>query len=287
MKYLTKNHGHSKHKTHKGTQTHTQYALRGLNVTIERGEKVAVIGRTGAGKSSLCLSISKAYPCEKGRIFLDFQDISSKSTRWVRSKIAFVPQSPIFFGGSLLQNIFPGELGDVGGFSYEVRAWKVLEQLGLAQTVRNLPRGLNTSISDGQKLLSAGEKQLLCVARALVKESGLICCDEPTANVDKDTSTTIHNVLLASKHNTLLIVCHGLDHIERFDRVLVMERGKVIENGNPLELLKNGSSSQLSALVKEDRKIRLDKGSLRTSSVSKADVIEARPKAGGDDCKQQ
>eukprot|EP00467_Chlorarachnion_reptans_P026390 CAMPEP_0114503760 /NCGR_PEP_ID=MMETSP0109-20121206/9826_1 /TAXON_ID=29199 /ORGANISM="Chlorarachnion reptans, Strain CCCM449" /LENGTH=1134 /DNA_ID=CAMNT_0001681823 /DNA_START=152 /DNA_END=3556 /DNA_ORIENTATION=- len=235
----------------KGVETH---ALRGLTFQITPGHKIAIVGRTGAGKSSLCLAIARAYAF-RGVVRLDGVDVMSLSLHQLRSSIGYIPQNPVFFNGTVFENLFLGMVEEttrtMNGPTTRMleTAWRSLKQVGMAEKIRRLPKGIHTVIQEGGSNLSAGEKQLVCLARALCRESGLLICDEPTANVDISSDKTIHDVLF-NLSTTVMVICHRLDQIQRFDKVILLDRGRVGEYGTPETMLQN-PQGQLTGLMRE------------------------------------
>ncbi len=208
--------------------------LKGVDLKIKSGEKIGVVGRTGAGKSSLVIAFLRIVELVEGFIKIDGVDLSKLKLKDIRSVVSLIPQTPFLFSGTLRMNLDPfNEYTDD-------KVWQVLEQVHLKQACMNFPNKLLYVISDQGSNLSAGQQQLICVARALLRGSKVILLDEATANVDSATDTLIQETIqTAFKGATTLTIAHRLDTVMVSDRILVMDDGKVSEFDTPANLLKN------------------------------------------------
>ena len=233
--------------------------LSGIHLNIPEGSKVAVVGRTGAGKSSLFLALQKLYPfigsVQIDTICVQQHEIgnSTKSNNLleIRGAYAYVPQDPILFTGTVRSNLLFGF--DSKDIPTENELWSCLEHVSMDNKVRNeWPEGLETQIISQGGNLSAGERQLLCLARALLQRARILLVDEGMSSVDAETDIVAHDALLGMKGCTVLSICHNLGSLERFDFVVVMDHGKVAEYGKPMDLLqsKDGSGQILQELMK-------------------------------------
>jgi ABC-type multidrug transport system fused ATPase/permease subunit len=206
--------------------------LNGLNLNILPSEKIGVCGRTGAGKSSLFSAFFRLVNAESGSIEIDGIDISTIGLDDLRAKLSIIPQDPVIFSGTIRYNLDPFSL-----YSDDA-IWDALEAVQMKSVVEKLPEGLQTKIAEYGGNFSVGEGQLICVARAILKPSKILFVDEATANVDKRTDELIQNVLRTKfKDRTLITIAHRLNTIIDYDRIVVMNEGKVAEFGKPLELL--------------------------------------------------
>lgn len=206
-------------------------ALSHLSFVLEPGEKVAVVGRTGAGKSTIITAIYRFVELSEGRITLDGRDISQVPVRRLRQALAMVPQDPILFSGTLRDNLDPqGRLADAD-------IWVALEKTCMRDLVASHPDRLLMDVGEGGGLLSVGQKQLLCLARALLRRAHLVIMDEATSAIDRDTDALIQATLRASFAGaTVITIAHRLETIMEYDRVLVMGEGRILEAGRPKEL---------------------------------------------------
>ena len=228
------------------------WVLRNVALRIPAGSKVAVCGRTGCGKSSLFAALARLYPLDKGSVVVDGTDLCQADLAAARRAVVLAAQEALLVNGSLLENLTLGMTGETVAVSH---VWEVIDSVGLGSVVRELPGQLDAQISSD--MFSHGQRQLLSLVRAILACSSesqaggrrkVLLCDEPTSNVDVATDERVHEMLLRLP-NTMLMICHRLHYIARFDRVFVMSRGRVEEHGEPLQLLAD-SNSALSALCR-------------------------------------
>lgn len=218
--------------------------LRQLNLLIRPRERVGIVGRTGAGKSSIIGALFRLYPFE-GRIEIDGHDTRSLPLAELRNSMSIIPQEPVLFAGTLRQNLDPFKRYS------DAELWRSLEavQLGANLFARH-PQGLEFAIQGGGQNLSVGQRQLLCLARAILRQNKILLLDEATASVDVETDRLIQTTIRQQFNNcTVLTIAHRLLTIVDSDRVLVLERGRVSEFGEPHELAANerGAFAQLIA----------------------------------------
>ncbi|KAG7398176.1 hypothetical protein PHYBOEH_011499 [Phytophthora boehmeriae] len=218
--------------------------LNGVDMNIAGGEKVGICGRTGAGKSSLMIALFRICEFESGTIRIDGIDTQKLKLHNLRRSLAIIPQDPVLFSGPLRDNLDPfGEYTDAD-------IWTVLKQVHLAEWVASWGSGLQFVISEKGDNLSVGQRQLLCIGRALLKQSKVVVLDEATANVDTATDQLIQETIRETfKNQTVLIIAHRIDTIMHCNKIAVMEAGRVAEFGPPAELL-NRSDSVFAALAK-------------------------------------
>lgn len=221
--------------------------LTGLNCSIKGGERVGVCGRTGAGKSSIMMTLFRIVDLMKGRILFDNVDISNIPLLTLRKHLAIIPQDPVLFTGSVRFQLDP--------FSQysDAEVWKVLENVNLKEFVQDLPKKLNEPISEGGENLSQGQRQLLCIARALLRDCKVLVIDEGTSAVDPYTDELIQNVIkqqAQEKNITVLAIAHRLNTIINFDKVMVLGKGKLLEFGDP-QVLKDDPNSIFHSMVNE------------------------------------
>ncbi|XP_027741232.1 multidrug resistance-associated protein 1 isoform X1 [Empidonax traillii] len=206
--------------------------LKNINVTINGGEKIGIVGRTGAGKSSLTLGLFRINEAAEGEIIIDGINIAKIGLHDLRFKITIIPQDPILFSGSLRMNLDPFDQHS------DEDIWRSLELAHLKNFVSSLPDKLNHECAEGGENLSVGQRQLVCLARALLRKSKILVLDEATAAVDLETDKLIQSTIKSQfEECTVLTIAHRLNTIMDYTRVLVLERGEVVECGSPEQLL--------------------------------------------------
>ncbi|XP_065349429.1 probable multidrug resistance-associated protein lethal(2)03659 [Cloeon dipterum] len=211
--------------------------LKGISFSINSGEKIGVVGRTGAGKSSLISALFRLADTCGGRILIDDIDTATLGLHQLRANISIIPQEPVLFSGTMRKNLdpfdeFPDEL-----------LWSALEEVELKEAVADLPGGLAAKMSQGGSNFSVGQRQLVCLARAIVRNNKILVLDEATANVDPKTDAFIQTTIRKKFANcTVFTIAHRLHTIMDSDRVLVMDLGRAAELAAPAELLANSKS---------------------------------------------
>lgn len=201
---------------------------------IDFQEKVGVVGRTGAGKSSIIQSLFRLAQNE-GQILIDGVDIGVIGLHDLRKKISIIPQEAVLFSGSLRFNLDPfGERSDD-------ELWHALEQVELKSVVSAMPDGIDGKVLDGGSNFSAGQRQLLCLARAILRNNKILILDEATANVDSETDKLIQETIRNRFADcTVITIAHRLNTVMDSDKVLVVDAGKVVEFDHPFELIQKG-----------------------------------------------
>ncbi|KAK4880306.1 hypothetical protein RN001_008452 [Aquatica leii] len=207
--------------------------LKNLNFTVRPLEKVGVVGRTGAGKSTLISALFQLAPTE-GEIVIDDVVIQKIGLHDLRSKISIIPQEPVLFSGTMRTNLDPFD-------EYEDDAlWKALEDVELKNAFGDMELGLQSKILEGGTNYSVGQRQLICLARAILRNNKILLLDEATANVDPQTDAFIQNTIRKKFANcTVLTIAHRLNTVMDSDKVLVMDAGSLVEFDHPHVLLKN------------------------------------------------
>ena len=220
------------------------YALKDLSFTIEPKMKTGIIGRTGAGKSSIMQVLFRLVNPEKGYIYIDGQDYMKAGLHEIRKQMSVIPQSATLFIASLKDNLDPFHSHT------DEEIISVLEKVELGTLLKELPDGLETQINSKGLSLSAGQKQLVCLARAILRENKIVMIDEATANVDSRTDEIIQTQLLERfKDSTVLIIAHRLRTVIDSDWIVVMDQGCTKEEGPPKELVKNSESFLLKMIM--------------------------------------
>ncbi len=212
----------------------TPYILNDLSLNIRPGEYVAIVGRTGCGKSTLVRLLLGFEKPEKGSVFYDGRDIATLDPRSLRRQIGVVIQNGQLFQGDIFSNITisaPQLTLDA--------AWEAAEIAGIAQDIREMPMGMQTVISEGQGGISGGQKQRLMIARAIAPKPKILIFDEATSALDNKTQRQVSDALDKLKC-TRIIIAHRLSTIRNCDRILVMENGAIIEEGNYEQLIEKG-----------------------------------------------
>ncbi|EFA03946.2 putative multidrug resistance-associated protein lethal(2)03659-like Protein [Tribolium castaneum] len=213
--------------------THSPYILKKLNFLVKPREKIGIVGRTGAGKSSLIPVLFRLVNFE-GHVFIDDVDTKEISLSSLRSKISIIPQDPVLFAGSVRKNLDPFDRYT------DSEIWDVLEEVQLKDFVSSLPSGIFSELSEGGSNFSVGQKQLICLARALLRRNKILILDEATANVDPQTDELLQKTIRKNFEDcTVLTIAHRLHTIMDSDRVMVMDGGIVTEFDHPDLLLKN------------------------------------------------
>ena len=209
--------------------------LRDLNLTIHPGEKVALVGPTGAGKSSIIRVLCRLYDVTQGRILLDGEDIRKLPQAELRQRMAVILQDGFLFAGDVKSNISLGESYSIA----EIHA--AAEQTNVARFIERLPQGYDTQLRQRGTNLSGGEKQLIAFARAAIRNPGILVLDEATANLDVGTESMIQEALdKLLEHRTAIIIAHRLSTIRSVDRIFVLKQGQLAESGNHEQLLAQG-----------------------------------------------
>uniref|UniRef100_A0A336M188 CSON010264 protein n=1 Tax=Culicoides sonorensis TaxID=179676 RepID=A0A336M188_CULSO len=238
----------------------SEYVLKQISFVVEPQAKIGIVGRTGAGKSSIIQAIFRLAPIE-GLVEIDGIDTQKLGLKDLRSSISIIPQDPILFSGTLRSNLDPFEE------KTDLEIWSALEQVELKEEVKSLTGGLESKMNDGGSNFSMGQRQLICLARALLRNNKILILDEATANVDPETDKFIQATIRNKfGHCTVLTIAHRLHTICDCDKVLVMDEGKVVEYDEPHVLMQQ-SNGMLRKLV--------DKTGSQTAAMLKAIAEES------------
>ncbi|CAG9825399.1 unnamed protein product [Phaedon cochleariae] len=231
--------------------TNEPYVLNNLTFKIKPREKVGIVGRTGAGKSSLISALFRLADTE-GKVLIDGICTKDIPLHCLRSNVAIIPQEPVLFSGTLRSNLDPMNLyGDA-------ELWNALEKVELKSLVSDMNLGLESRMSEGGSNFSVGQRQLVCLARAILKNNKILVLDEATANVDPKTDSLIQSTIRCTFADcTVLTVAHRLHTVMDSDKVLVMDAGSAVEFNHPHILLEN-TEGIFYGLVKETGKAMAD-----------------------------
>nr|XP_019938699.1 PREDICTED: canalicular multispecific organic anion transporter 2-like isoform X1 [Paralichthys olivaceus] len=206
--------------------------LKNLTLSVKGGEKIGIVGRTGAGKSSMTLCLFRILEAAAGEITIDEVKISDIGLHDLRSKLTIIPQEPVLFSGTLRMNLDPFEQCS------DEEVWKALQHSHLDKFVSNQPAKLELECAEGGENLSVGQRQLVCLARALLRKTRILVLDEATAAIDLETDDLIQSTIRTQFEDcTVFTIAHRLNTIMDYTRVLVLDKGQVAEFDTPTNLL--------------------------------------------------
>lgn len=229
--------------------------LKNINIEIRSGELVAIIGHTGAGKTTLVNLLLRFYDPVKGRIFIDGIDIRNIKREALRNRISYVPQETYLFPGTIMDNIRIGKPG-----ASEEEIIKICKELGIHEFIEKLPNGYYTDAGEAGKKLSVGEKQLIAIARAMLRDPDIVVLDEALSSVDPKTEEIIRKAIKKlMKGRTGIIIAHRLSIVKDVDKIIVLDNGEIVEAGAFNELLKKRRTfykfyvSQISGYMEKEK----------------------------------
>ena len=223
----------------------TELALKNLSFIIEPKEKIGILGRTGAGKSTISLALCRIIESNLGKILIDGVDISSISLKNLRKEITIIPQDPTLFEGTLRFNLDPEDIYS------DLDLLNVLDLASLEYLVLRDDKGLYQIIEEKGQNLSSGEKQLICICRAIIRKNKIVIMDEATANIDIKTEEVIQKLIKEKfEASTVITIAHRLNTVFNSDKVLIMDRGEVVEFDRPQKLIEDKSSILYSFIKK-------------------------------------
>ena len=210
--------------------------LKGINMSFKKGEMVGIVGTVGSGKSTVAKLITKLYPVERGKIFINGVDINDILSKDIRNKIAYVPQDPFLFSDTIKNNLILGE-----NDRKDEEIVKALKLSAVWEDIQKFPKGLETKIGERGVTLSGGQKQRITIARALLRNADVFIFDDCLSSVDPETEEkiirTIRNRL---KDKLLIVITHRLKVLSKADKIYVLDKGELIESGSHEELMRNG-----------------------------------------------
>lgn len=213
-------------------------ALNNLSFSVQPGEKVALVGRSGGGKTTLVNLLPRFYELQQGLVLLDGIDVRALTLRNLRAQFSLVSQDVVLFNDTVYNNIAYGALRNVG----EERVMAAARAAYAWEFIEHLPNGLHTEIGDRGVRLSGGQRQRLAIARAILKDAPILLLDEATSALDTESEQYVQAALDGLMRNrTTIVIAHRLSTIENADRILVMEHGEIVESGSHKELLAAGS----------------------------------------------
>jgi ABC-type multidrug transport system fused ATPase/permease subunit len=213
-----------------------QPVLSRINLRIAPGEKVAIVGATGAGKSTLISLVPRLYDPSGGAVSIDGEDIRQYSVQSLRSQISLVLQDSLLFSGTIRENI---AFGRPDASDEDILAAAVVANA--ADFIDALPDGYETLVAEGGTTLSGGQKQRIAIARAILRDSSILILDEPTSGLDAASERTVIDALeSAARGRTTLLIAHRLTTVRLADRIIVLDKGRIVEEGPHEELLSRG-----------------------------------------------
>jgi len=215
-----------------------QPVLHDINLEIAPGESVAFVGPTGAGKSTMAKLANRFYDPTKGRVLLDGVDVRTVTLHSLRSQLGVVPQEAFLFAGSIRTNL---RFARPGISDAEID--EAIDVVGLRDLIERLPEGLDTEVHERGQTLAAGERQLLALARAFLARPRVLILDEATSSLDLRSETVVERALdRLLEGRSAILIAHRLTTAQRADRIVVIDRGGIVEMGTPLELLAAGGA---------------------------------------------
>ena len=216
----------------------TRQVLKSINLIIKSGEKVALVGSSGAGKTTFVRLLLRLYSPTSGKILIDGTDISEVTQESLRKNVSLVPQDPILFHRTLAENIGYGKR-DAARKEIEV----VAKLAHCDEFVKNLPQGFETYVGERGIKLSGGERQRVAIARAILKNAPILVLDEATSSLDSHSEMLIQDALATlMSGKTVIVIAHRLSTIQKMDRIIVVDNGNILEEGSHNDLLsKEGS----------------------------------------------
>lgn len=211
--------------------------IKNLSCTINGGEKVGIVGRTGAGKSTLTSGLFRIIEAAEGKISIDDVDISTLGLHDLREKLSIIPQEPVLYSGTIRSNLDPHETCS------DEELWAAIKDAHIEPYILKLENKLSHEVSENGSNLSVGERQMICLTRALLKRSKIIVLDEATSAIDHLTDSLIQKTIRnAFSESTIITIAHRINTIIDYDRILVLDKGQLAEFDTPANLFSNKDS---------------------------------------------
>jgi len=206
--------------------------IHNLSLKVNPGETIAIVGATGSGKSTLVNLLERMYDPDQGSILLEGHDLRELDPQWLRNAVGLVMQEISLIPGSIRENILLDREMDESELNL------ILEQAQLTELINHLPGGVHTNIGEGNLDLSAGQRQLLAMARVMARNPEILVLDEATANIDSETEILVERAVEATMtQRTNIVIAHRLSTIRRADRIIVMDSGRIVEEGSHEHLM--------------------------------------------------
>jgi subfamily B ATP-binding cassette protein MsbA len=206
---------------------------------VEPGQTLALVGRSGSGKTTLVNMLPRFVSLSGGEVLIDGRDIASLDLRALREQLSLVSQDVVLFDDTIAVNVGYGALHDAS----EAEIMKALDAANLLEFVKGLPLGLQTRVGENATRLSGGQRQRLAIARALIKNAPILILDEATSALDNESERQVQASLeTLMKGRTTLVIAHRLSTVQNADKIVVMDEGKVVEEGSHSELLASGGA---------------------------------------------
>jgi len=210
--------------------------LRGLTLSVDAGQTVALVGPSGGGKSTIFQLLQRFYEIDEGELLLDGVSVQQLRLADLRRHIALVPQDPVIFSGSVLQNIRYGRSD-----ASQAQALAAARAAHVDEFVAQLPEGYDTAVGERGLRLSGGQRQRIAIARAILKDAPLLLLDEATSSLDAESERSVQEALeVAMRGRTTIVIAHRLATVQRADRIFVLDRGQIVEQGRHAELIERG-----------------------------------------------
>jgi len=240
-------------------------SLKNISLSIQPGHRVGVVGRTGSGKSTLVQALFRLLEADDGCIEIDGVNIADLGLHTLRSKMSVIPQLPVLFSGcTVRENLDPFSKHPDESIREALRDVHMEDAI-----LRELPMGWNSMVTENGSNFSVGQRQLLCLARAILNKNKILLLDEPTANVDSRTDELLQEALQKQfKGSTIIAVAHRLDTIIDYDRIIVLGHGELLEYGAPADLLQN-PNGHFSSMVRDTGEVMEQELKLKAEQASK------------------